>query len=324
MSDLLNQQNKNRGGIKIFVLAVLEIGSAFGFGFFSQQLLFSPNLQNLSFFLISLTLFLISGFFIALLIKETFWSSLIFFLASGTALSVFYRNFSANLIIVGLVIMWLFLLWGRNRTRAELNDSAKVRFFRLTKIFLSKTVFGTAVFLAFTVYLTTTSKDFPVSFPYFQLLLRPGEKTLALFMPDFNLQNPLQIALTQLAETQLAKTVPDFDELPPLNKNVLIKEIVQEGFLKPIEVFAGASVDPTEPTDKTIFNILQTKFGQLNDKTKTAVTVGIFVFFFLLLKTCLLPLKWLSALIGYFIYLLLLAFNFIDVSLEAGSKEVIT
>lgn len=323
MADLLNQANHKYSNWKIVILAILEIGSAFLLGFYGQQTLLNFNYQNLLFFLADFVFFLIISFFVVILAKEFIWPSIIFFLASGTASLVFYEKFSSILLVAALA-MWLFLLWGRNRIRAELKDSLKIKFFRLAKVFFSKAVFGIAVFLTLIVYLTIATENFPVSFPYFQLLLQPSEKTLAFFIPDFNLQKPLQIILNQLAENQLTKAVPNFENLPLVSRNLLIKEFVQEGFLKTIEQFAGPGIDLQQPAVQTIFNVLQTKFGQLSDKNQTAVIVGVFIFFFLLLKTILLPLKWLASLIGFFIYLLLLAFDFIDVSLEASSKEIIT
>ena len=182
--------------VKVAFLLIFEIGSAFLMSFYFRQFAVDFGSQKLILFLVGLVSFLVFSFFAALFIRGFLWSNLAVGLSLAAGLAVFYDYFSATFLVFGFFIFLVFF-WGIGGLRFELENSLKIKIPRLLKIFLAKASLGTAILISlFCYFLFSVKGDFPISFENLQFLLKPNEKLLAIFVPGFSFQKPLQTVLT--------------------------------------------------------------------------------------------------------------------------------
>lgn len=326
MADLIaNKENDfYQSSVKVISLLFLEIVSAFLMIFYLRQVIVAFNGQNLMLFLAGFGLFIIFSFLSALFINGMLWSSLAAGLSVVASLAVFYDYFSITLIISGLFVFLIFI-WAIHSLRSELDNSLKIRFSRLVKIFLAKTTLGLAILITLFYYsLASTQGGFLVSFDNFKFLaLNPNEKIIGIFIPDFSFQKPLQTVLVGVFEKQLADKIPGFESLPASAKETILKAAVQQQFLDGLEKFFGSKINANDPIDKIIYNVLTIKFNQLSETFKYWITIGIFIILFLIIQFVFIPVKWILVVVLSSVYLLLLALHFARVKIEPRSKEIL-
>jgi hypothetical protein len=274
-------------------------------------------------FLVGLVLFLTFSFFSALFIRGLLWPSLAAALSLVAGLVVFYDYFSPALIVFGFFIFLVFF-WGISALKVDLENSLKIKIFRLLNIFLTKASLGTAILISlFCYFLFSVKGDFPISFENLQFLLKPNEKLLAIFVPGFSFQKPLQTVLAGVLEQQLVAKVPDFEKLPASAKSIIIEEAVRQEFLAGIEQFLGTRINPRDSVDRVIYDSLKIKFNQLGETIKRWIIIGVFVALFFVIRFLFIPINWLFSVVVFLIYLVLLALNFASIRMESRSKEVI-
>jgi len=324
MADLLSKENEiYQSPVKVAFLLILEIGSAFLMSFYFRQFAADFGSQKLILFLVGLILFLTFSFFSALFIRGFLWSGLAVGLSLVAGLAVFYDYFSPVLIVFGFFIFWVFF-WGIGGLRFESENSLKIKISRLLKIFLAKASLGTAILISlFCYFLFSAGSDFPISFENLQFLLKPNEKLLAIFIPEFSFQKPLQTVLAGVLEQQLAPKIPNFEKLPASAKSIIIEEAVRQEFLAGLEQFLGIRINPRDSVDRVIYDSLKIKFNQLGETVKKWIIIGVFVALFFAIRFLFIPLNWLLSAVIFLIYLVLLALNFASIRLESRSKEVL-
>lgn len=335
MADLLSKEKEDnfyQPPVKVIPLLFFEIGFAFLMSFGFRQLISNTSLSagGLFWFLIGLGLFTVFSFLTALLVNGFQWSGLAAGLSVLASLAVFYDYFSTTLIIFGILV-FLILIWGISRLRSELTDSLKIRFFRLTQVFLPKIALGVAILLSLFSYLLFSSQassagpgqgGFPISFKNFHFLLKPNEKLVGIFIPDFSFQKPFQIILAGLLKRQLAAKVPSFESLSASAKETMVESVIDEE-LAGLKKFLGAEINARDSVDKVIYDSLVKKFSQLDERVKKWIIIGIFFVLFLTIRALFIPVNWLLAIFLFLIYLFLLALNFASVKMEPRSKEII-
>jgi len=340
MADLISKKNGiYQSPFKVVPFLVLEIGSAFLMSFYLRQLLTNAGSSGLPaqaglpagqagggliWFLVGLGLFIIFSFLSALFINGLLWSSLAAGLSVIASLAVFYDYFSTVLIVFSIFIFLIFV-WGISKLRSELEDTLKIKFFRLVKVFLSKIVLGLAIMISlFGYFLLPTGGGFPVSLENFQsFVLKPNEGLIGIFVPNFKFQTSIQTVLAGLLEPQLAKQVPNYKNLPASAKEIILESAIRQQLLDGLEKALGTKIDSQEPVGKVIYDSLAIKFSQLDETAKNWITIGIFVLLFFTIQFIFIPIKWLLSFLLFLIYLFLLAINFVSIRLESRSKEVL-
>ncbi len=325
MADLISKESDgfHQSSVKIIPLLILEIVSAFLMSFYFRQLVAGFNGPNLIWFLVGLFLFVIFSFLAALFINELLWSSLAAGLSVIASLAVFYDYFSAVLVGFGLLV-FLILVWGISRLRTDLENTLKINFFHLLKIFLSKITLAAAIlFCLFAYFLFSAKGGFPISFESFRVfILKPNEGIIGIFVPNFKFQEPLQTVLTGVLEKQLVETIPNFRNLPASIKETAIASAIQQEFGVSLNKVLGYQVDLKDPVDKVIYDSLLIKFNQLNPTAKNWMYIGIFVVLFFTIRFLFIPVNWLLSILMFLIYQLLLAVKFVSIKSESRSKEV--
>ncbi len=338
MTDFLSKKNGiYQSPFKVIPLLIFEISSAFLMSFYFRQLLSGssdliaqtglPAGQvggGLIWFLVGLGLFVIFSFLSALFINGLPWSSLAAGLSVIASLAVFYDYFSTVLIVFGIFIFLIFV-WAIRKLRLELEDTLKIRFFRLVKVFLSKVTLGLAIMISlFGYFLLPAGGGFPVSLENFQFfVLKPNEGLISIFVPNFKFQTPIQTVLAGLLEPQLAEKVPNYKNLPASAKEIILESAIRQQFLDGLEKSLGTKIDSQESVGQAIYDSLAIKFSQLDDAVKNWITIGIFVLLFFTIQFIFIPIKWLLSFLLFLIYLFLLAIKFVHIRLESRSKEVL-
>src|SRR3989338_1396543 len=328
MADLLSKEKEDnfyQPLVKVIPLLSFEIGSAFLMSFCFRQFIGKADLSagGLFWFLIGFGLFAVFSFLAALFVNGLQWSGLAAGLSVVAGLAVFYDYFSITLVVFG-ILAFLIFIWGISQLRLESANSLKIRFLRLTKIFLPKIALGTAILLSlFSYFLFSSQSDFPVSFKNFQFLLKPNEKLVGVFIPDFSFQKPFQTALAGFLKKQLIAKVPSFESLSASVKETMAEAAAEKG-LTHLNKFLGVEINARDSADKVIYDSLAIKFNQLDERAKKWIITGVFVVLFLTIRALFVPINWLLSILLFLIYLFLLALNFASVKMESRGKEVLT
>lgn len=334
MSDLISKESDgvSQSSVKIIPLLILEIVSAFLMSFYFRQLAAGFTGFNLIWFLLGLALFVIFSFLSALFVNELLWPSLAAGLSATVSLAVFYDYFSAGLLGFGLLVFATLVL-GIFSLKKELENSLKINFFRLSKIFLSKMTLAIAIlfclFAYFLFFIKTPSLDLgqsglPISFESFRIfVLKPNEGLIGIFVPNFKFQEPLQTVLAGVLENQLSQSIPNFKDLPDATKETVVVSAIEQEFGDSLDEFFGYQVNLKDSVDKIVYDFLAIKFNQLNQTVKDWMPVGMLVVLFFTIRFLFIPINWLLSVLMFLVYLLLLAVNFINIKSEPRSKEVI-
>jgi len=326
MTDLISKENNNfyHSPFKIIPLLVLEIASAFVLSFYFRQLAAGFTVPNLIWFSVGLVLFVIFSFFAALFINELLWSSLAAGFSVIAGLAVFYDSFLPALVGLGFLVFFI-LVWGIYRAKTELENTLKIDFFHLSKVFLSKIALAIAVLLCFFSYFLFSAKGgFPISFESFRIfVLKPNERIISIFVPNFKFQEPLQNVLAGVLENQLSQSIPNFKNLPASTKETIIASAVDQEFGVSLTKVLGYQVNLKDSVDKVVYDSLVIKFYQFSPAAKNWMYIGILVSLFFVIKLLFIPVNWLLSILIFLVYQLLLAVNFVNIKSESRSKEVI-
>ncbi|MFA5083943.1 MAG: hypothetical protein WC475_00955 [Candidatus Paceibacterota bacterium] len=325
MADLISKESDviHQSSVKIIPLLVLEVASALLMSIYFRQLVAGFAGSNLAWFLLGFVLFVIFSFFSALFINELLWSSLAAGLSVIASLAVFHDYFSVVFLGSGLLV-FLVLVFGISKLKADSENTLKINFFHLSKIFLSKTTLAlTILFCLFAYFLFSVKGGFPVSFENFRVfILKPSEGLVGLFITGFKFQEPLQTVLAGVIEKQLSQSIPDFSNLPAAAKEMAVASAINQEIGPSLDQVLGYRVNFKDSVDKVIYDALVIKFSQLNPAAKNWMYVGVLVLLFFTVRFLFIPINWLLSILIFLIYLLLLAVNFVDIKSEQRSKEV--
>lgn len=325
MADLISKENDgvHQSSVKIIPLLILEIVSAFLMSFYFRQLAAGFSVPNLIWFSVGLVLFVIFSFLAALLINELLWPSLAAGLSVIASLAVFYDYFSVVLLGFGLLV-FLILVFGMSRLKTDLENTLKINFSHLSKIFLSKITLAMSIlFCLFAYFLFSAKGGFPVSFESFRVfILKPNEGIISIFVPNFKFQEPLQKVLAGVLENQLSQSIPNFKNLPASVKETVIASAVDQEFGVSLTNALGYQVNLKDSVDKVVYDSLVIKFNQLNPTAKNYIYIGILVVLFFTIRFLFIPINWVLSILMFLAYQLLLAVNFVNIKSESRSKEV--
>lgn len=323
MADLIAKENDlDQSPFKVIPLLLLEVVFVFLMSFYFRQL-FTHGV-GLGWFLAGFFLFIIFSFLSALFLNRMTWSSLAAGLSVAASFLVFYDHFS-TILVLSVLFIFLIFIWGIRNLRLESENTLKINFFRLTKAFLTKISLGLAIMLCvFGYFLLPKGNGFFISFENFQsYVLKPNEFIVGIFIPNFKFEMPIQAALANLLEPQIAKQIPSYEALPEAQRKAILDLAIRTQFLDGLEKNLGTKIDSRESVGLMIYDFLVTKFSQLNGSVKNLIMLGIFVILFFIIQTIFVPVKWLLSFILFLVYMFLLATNFASIRLETRSKEVL-
>lgn len=325
---LLNQTGNDiesdRSIAKIVILAAIAIVFSFLFSYFlkSAVLRGGSNFSILSFSAASI--FLAFYFLNVIFIKSLWRVNLIILLESLAFLLVFYDMFSLN-ILLGALAAFLVLLWGSFAGRDELENTLKVKFWRIGKRVIPKGIFALALFVG-VVYAGAAigqNEEFPLSQSAFEKLVGPVLQNglVQNFLPGLDINLPTSELFKNLAEKQVEGN-QQLNLLPAAAKNELIGQAAAET-QKRLSEFLGVTLNSNLNILTAIYDAGIKKFASLSDNAKMAVPITLAVLLFLTIVGLTLPIRWLIALIAFLFYEIFLALGFTEVTLEGRSREII-
>lgn len=318
----------DRSIFKIIVLAVLGIISSFIFGYFLKLFIFESRLDFLlvsfSSLLVFLAIFLLGAFFI----KSRTRISQIIFLESLAFSAMFYDKLSITF-AGGVLASFLILLWANYSGRLELENTMKIKFWRIGKKVLPKAIVALALFIGIAYISSIGSvgaadgKEFFISQSVFEKIISPviNMKIVQSFLPGFNLSLPVGELAKNLAVNQIEQN-SQLKLLPAAAKNQLINQAAKELEDKFSDII-GAPVNPKIGTLETLYRAMVKKFSELPENIRVVVPAGVAVLIFLTIVSLTLPIRWLATILAYFIYEICLALGFSDIMLEGRSREII-
>lgn len=297
--------------LKINGVAMVGIVLAFVFSIFLRRLYWSSGdlTLNLVLALVLAALLLVVVFLQSVLIKDRGRIGAILFLETTVMLIPFIFSLS-GFVLVGLTMTFLFLLWGSWSGRKELDQSIKVRLFRLSKFILPKAITGLSIFIAASYMSVFQEQGLVISRETFRRIISPAEAVTKTVMPAFSLEDTF--------ESALLKSDPEIQKLPSAQK----KEIIE----KQKEKFGSLFRYNFESRD-TIINILYDSYTvnaqRISAESKILILFVLGAVIFLLAKSIGTPISWLVALVAALVYEALIALGFAIVVLETRSKEII-
>lgn len=310
---------------KIIVLAALGIIFSFFFGYFLKLFIFESRtvflLASFSSLLFFLTIFLLGAFFV----KSRTKTGQIILLESLAFLAAFYDQLSTN-VAIGVLASFLILLWANYSGRLELENTLKIRFWRVGKKVLPKAIAALALFVG-VAYVSiggvSGEKDFFISQSVFEKMLSPviNMKIVQNFLPGFDSSLPTGELIKNLAKSQIEQN-SQMKLLPEAVKKQLINQTAKE-LEKKFSDFLGVPINPKTKTSEALYQAMVNKFAALPENIKTAVPVGVAVLIFLTIISLSLPIRWLASILAYFAYEICLALGFSVIMLEGRSREII-
>lgn len=308
--------------IKIIVLWVLGIISAFGISWFLKDFFESSNWNALILASVLTFVFLVLFLLQTIFTKEKKVSAFIIFLESAAMAAIFMtKSFAISAFIP---IVFLIFFWGYRRGRKILDNGLKIDFWGTSRVVLSKGVVAAAILAGgiLPFYLNTTDAKFPVSPFLFEELVDSGSFAINKFLPGFNASSTIEEIALENSKNQLNRMVGAYS-LPKETKQEIINEGM-EAFYDNISNALGIEVDPKLNIPESLYNVSKNWFLGLTDKEKRMFFAGFGIFVFLTIEAISWPLRIIISIFAFIIYEILIALGFASIEFEARSKEVLT
>ncbi len=262
-------------------------------------------------------------------VKNFSYIFLITFLSFFLPAFVYYRLFFNIYLLGGLVIFFLYLIFASKRTFNLVNNLLKIRFFLINRYFFSRVITGFLIFFMISFFVhyfdfKTQSFNSEINNWLFLNILNFSEPFLRLKINNFSFDLKLEEFLKNLSETQAKTLLKEktnlFDLEDDFKKQVLIQKIFED--LKkewqqnwPFLVFEKSLRD-------NFLILVNTYFNKLGEN-KVWLGVGVVVFIFRILRGLFSLFYWLVTFLFFIIFKFLATVNFLYVSLENYSKEVV-
>ncbi len=318
------QVDADRSIIKIFILAVIGIAFSFFFGYFLKTFIIQGEwdflLYSFLFALGFLTFFLLQVFFV----KTSWIINLTILLETAGFLAPFYSSLSKS-ILIGALVAFLIFLSGAYIGRSELNNTLRIKFWRISKKALPKAIAGLALFSSI-VYVGFNSPEirgFLISPTAFEKIISPISRTgiVQKFIPGFDLSLPVETLIENFAVKQVQDN-PQLSILPEAVRKELVEKSVDE-FKKRISEFTGNPLDSGDKTSDVLYTIMTEKFGSLPENVKSFAPAIVAAIIFLTVIGLSLPIRIVATILAFLIYEIFLAFGLSAILMEGKSREIV-
>lgn len=232
---------------------------------------------------------------------------------------------AAPLFGAAALAVFLLLVSGNYGGYSELQNSLKVKFWRvsravLPKAILSLIIFGTAVYAG--NFSGPSADKFFVSEQAFEKTITVSAAPfIQKFLPEFDLSLSVQDLIAKMAENQVERN-PQFKILPNYLKKQLVNQATADLEARTLEL-AGSPVDFQKNLSRSIYGVLVFKFNQLTSRAKTVVAAIVAVLLFLTAIGFAWPVRILMTIGALVIYETFLALGFAMVALEGRNREIV-
>lgn len=296
---------------KVAVLSAIGVVLAGMSGFYMESVLDgNSDLIMLSIWSVCFfAIFLIQTFFI----KSFRISALIAGLEVSAMTTFFLDRFSWGLLTAWLVFL-IMLIATMHRGRSEMENQLQVKFSKVEQRVLPSAFTAFAVFICITavwVNGTTLTKD------RFIKLISPAQPIMqTLLSRGFS----FDMAISKFAELVLeTKFKVNVSALPPAAKNLAINQILNQ-----LRTQYGLTFKNSDRFGDVVFTYLMYWFEKIPESIKIGIPFGAAVLIFLTVKSFAFVLRYVSTLIAFIIYEILLTSGFARKTLESRSHEIVS
>ncbi|MEK7465344.1 MAG: hypothetical protein AAB631_01045 [Patescibacteria group bacterium] len=228
--------------------------------------------------------------------------------------------------IIGTTVAAGLVIAGGMRGAQALEDTLKIRFFKIAKVVTPKVATGIALFLSAVFYMN-----------YFELgrlneataqkilneTLSASTPILHIWFPDTSFDQPVKNFLESSAASQLDK-LEDTANAGELTASLKTKIMTQvTGQLRTaLERYTGP-LTMDAPLKSELYAVLKRQVQKFSVGTQLAVGAGVAFLFFLTLKSMFAIAYWLIWFVAFLLFKFFLTINFAHISLQTRSREFI-
>lgn len=308
--------------LKIIILWVFGVITAFLFGWFLKDFFSSNNSSSLLisviFAVVFLAIFLLQSFFVS----EKGASAFIIFLES---IAITLPFIGKSLVILSFSLAIFSILYIANsRGRNEIENSLKINFWGVSKAILPKSIIAVSLlFGALTpLYLSSSGeKGLPISPFLFKEIISSGNFLFNKFFPGFTTFSTIEEIATKTAITKLNQ-VPDARLLSDSVKQQFIQQVISD-FYQAISSYASFKVDPKLTVSDAFYEFAKEKFLKLSDQQKITVYAIFGILLFFSIEAVSWPIRIIISATAFIVFEILLALGFAQIVFEEKSKEII-
>lgn len=335
-----NDTNKNSYLWKISVVTALTLifaflsGFSLGKAFLFQKFIFSSSWLT---FIIFLTLFLIFFIFESLFAHSLrFWTLLLETLVFSFA---FYLSRNGGKIILMSLLwslgVWLIMLlcfWaGSFLMRRRMNDLMKLRWNDITKRGLVLALIGINLFICLQwMGNVITQLDSLFTPKTINILLQPSTPILKKYFANFDwnmmVDDFIKGVVTDQTEKLFEQNKEQLKNFPTSYIEQQKKSLIEQNskvMKEQLSEVVGFKLQGTESLNIAAYQFLYNKYRAADLKIKQMIILIIFVLMFAILRFLAVFVNWVTRILGWLIYEILLSAGFVSVATENKIKESI-
>ena len=248
-----------------------------------------------------------------LFIKSFKLTAMVVVLETFAMTTFFLDRFSWGLLAgwLTLLILWLFIT---RRGRSEMENQLQVKFSKVEQRVLPAAFTAFAVFIcivAIWVNGTSLTKE------RFLILINPAQPIMqTLLSRGFT----FDMAISKFAEMVLeTKFKVNVSALPAAAKNLAINQILDQ-----LRTQYSLNFKNSDRFSDVVYNYMMYWFEKIPESIKIGIPLGAAVLIFLTVKGFAFFLRWVSTLIAFILYEILLTSGFAKKSLESRSHEIVS
>lgn len=257
---------------------------------------------------------------LGMLLTKSFWRRLIVITLSFAAISVFFFYLPIWFLLISVVVALGLVIWGEIASRSELNSNLNIRFFRVVRPYLGKTITAAAM-LAVIFYLPQARIESIVSPSLFDALYRSLSGTAAFLYPEIKLSSSAEDFASSIARFKLEANTLFLQLLPPARERALKEATAQT--LSALNEWLGFEAAPQASMKSLLYRWALKNLEEWREKFggKLLIIWGIIIF--LILRLVGGGLHLLLALTAFLVYQFLLTANIIKIVGESRVQEKI-
>ncbi|OGM89356.1 hypothetical protein A3J77_02265 [Candidatus Wolfebacteria bacterium RBG_13_41_7] len=312
----------DRSKVKIIILAFFGVVFSFTSGFFLQVFMLNGGGNNLLLSSMAALGFMAEFVICVFFIKTGWILNLAVFIQSLAFFALFYDRLSV-MVGVGAAIGFLFFISGIYAGRSELENTLEIKFWKISKKALPKTIAGIGIFAGVVCasFINIDSKDFFIPRDAFNAVVAPitDSGLLEKIVPGFDFTGSTEETIRSIAMREIENN-PQLKLLPDSIKEELLGKAVQE-VKNQATGLAGTQLNFQNKLSDTIYDFLAVKFYSLPENILNSTPILIAIFIFLVIISLVWPIRLAAAFISFLLYETLLALGFGAIILEGRSKE---
>jgi hypothetical protein len=309
------------GLIKTIVLIVVGAAFALGFSWFFRTFLLGGEWMQLVWSSACAIGFLVVFTLQTFFIRATSLFALAFFLQSVALLGFFI---TLTIPVIALFCVAYGLLFSASYAgRKVLENSLKIDFWNISKLIVPKGIIVITLLISVFIplYLQAHRDTLPLSLATFDKVLSSSNVFVQRFYKDFDPSKSVEEIARTATEQQLA-AMPQAQTLKPNEKALVVKAGMKEFYTR-LFGYTGVQINPKDSVSKTLYGVLEKKFGALKDEAKLWVFIIVGSIVFISIASIMMPIRIVVALLAYFCYEVMVALGFARITIEQKSKETI-